>query len=77
MRKILLAGGEGLAYKELPVSIDGPFRLAASRVEATSDLENDRTIYQLHLSLNWEPHFAVFLVQPPGDGVTPSGFISP
>jgi hypothetical protein len=69
-QKIMLVTGEGMAYKELPLSIDGPFRVAATRVGATIDLDNDRSICDLHLTLHWEPHFTIFLVEPPGEKVT-------
>lgn len=68
-RKILLVGNERVTYRESPLAIDGPFRLAAQRVRATYDLENDRSVYELDMNLNWEPGVAVFLVEPPGKRV--------
>jgi hypothetical protein len=69
-RSILLMGGEGVAYRELPLSIDGPFRVAVRQVVATQDLENDRTFYDVLLGLHWELHFSAFLVESPGKTVT-------
>lgn len=67
--KIMLVTGEGVTYKEVPISVDGPFRVTASRVTAMTDLEMDRSSCEVQLVLQWEPHFAVFLVEQPGDKV--------
>src|SRR5262249_50740483 len=64
-----LLGGEGVTYRELPLTIDGVFRLAARRVQAINDLENDRTICEVLTTLYWEPKFAAFLVEVPGKNV--------
>ena len=69
-RTIYLLGGEGVAYRELPLSIDGVFRTAAHQVMAVNDLENDRIYYDVELAMNWEPHFAAFLVEAPGKSLT-------
>jgi hypothetical protein len=69
-RTIYLLGGEGIAYRELPLSIDGPFRTAARQVMAINDIENDRSYYDIELTMNWEPHFSAFLIEAPGKNVT-------
>jgi hypothetical protein len=69
-RTIYLLGGEGVAYRELPLSIDGVFRTAARQVVAVNDIENDRNYYEVELSMNWEAHFSAFLVETPGKSVT-------
>jgi hypothetical protein len=69
-RTIYLLGGEGMTYRQVPLSIDGLFRTAAQRVVAIKDLENDRSICEVELSLHWEPHFAAFLVEAPGKSIT-------
>jgi len=67
--KIMLVTGEGITYKELPMCVDGPFRVTASRVTAITDLEMDRSTCEVQLILQWEPHFAVFMVEQPGEKV--------
>jgi hypothetical protein len=69
-RTIYLLGGEGIAYRELPLSIDGVFRTTARQVLAVNDIENDRSYYDVELMMNWEPHFSAFLVEAPGKSVT-------
>jgi hypothetical protein len=69
-RAIYLIGGEGVTYRELPMSIDGVFRTAARQVTAVNDIENDRTFYDVELTLHWEPQFSAFLVETPGKTVT-------
>jgi hypothetical protein len=69
-KTIYIVGGEGVTYRELPLSIDGAFRTAARQVVAVNDLENDRIYYDVGLSFNWEPHFTAFLVESPGKGIT-------
>lgn len=69
-RAVHLLGNESMTYKELPVAIDGLFRLSVRQVRSIIDLENDRTVYDVQLSLRWEPKFSSFLVEVPGKGVT-------
>jgi hypothetical protein len=69
-RTIYLLGGQGMTYRELPLSIDGVFRTAALSVEAVNDLENDRIYYDVTLGLNWEPSFSAFLIEAPGKEIT-------
>lgn len=69
-RTIYLLGGEGVTYREMPLSTDGVFRTVVRRVVATKDLENDATTYDVQLMMNWEPHFSVFLIDVPGKNVT-------
>jgi hypothetical protein len=69
-RAILLMAGEGMTYREMPLSTDGVFRVAARRVTAVRDLENDRSFCEVTLGLHWEPHFAAFLVETPSKNVT-------
>jgi hypothetical protein len=69
-RTIYLVGGEGVTYREMPLSIDGLFRVAARQVTAVKDLENDQSYTEVDLSLHWEPHFSAFLVEAPGKSVT-------
>jgi hypothetical protein len=70
MRTIYLVGGEGVSYRELPLSIDGLFRTAVRQVVAVNDLEMDTRYYEVELAINWEPHFSAFLVESPGKTVT-------
>jgi hypothetical protein len=69
-RKIHLVGGAEAAYRQLPLSVDGPFRLVVKRVMALTDLEQDRNYYEVQMELHWEPHYSVFLVEPPSANVT-------
>jgi hypothetical protein len=69
-RTIYLLGGEGIAYRELPLSVDGVFRTAARQVVAVNDIEADRTYTDVELQINWEPHFSAFLIDSPGKSVT-------
>jgi hypothetical protein len=69
-RTIYIVGGEGVAYRELPMSIDGMFRTVVRRVAAFNDLENDQSYYDVQLDLHWEPHFSGFLIDAPGKSVT-------
>jgi hypothetical protein len=68
-RRLMLLGGGDVTYRETPVSFDRVFRVAARRVVAASDLDVDRSYAEVLLTLNWEPGFAVFLVEPPGRSV--------
>jgi hypothetical protein len=69
-RTVSLLGGERITYREMPMTIDGLFRLSARRVQANFDVEQDRSMYEVQLALYWEPKFSAFLVQVPGKGVT-------
>lgn len=68
-RRLMLQGGGDITYRETPVSFDRVFRVAARRVVASLELDNDRAYTEVTLTLNWEPGFAVFLVEPPGRSV--------
>jgi hypothetical protein len=68
-RKIMLVGNERVSYRETPLSIDGPFRVGCKRVTSIYDLEAEKSIYEVHLDLHWEPSVSVFLVEPPGKHV--------
>lgn len=46
----------------VPSSIDGPFRVVLRKVVAKRDLEFASTEYELHLEVQWEPRFPVFLI---------------
>jgi hypothetical protein len=69
-RKLQLQGGGDITYKEMPFSIDRLFRVSVRKVEAVSDLENDRSYTDVTLALHWESGIAVFLVDSPGPSVT-------
>jgi hypothetical protein len=69
-RSIMLVTGENVTYREVPLSIDGVFRLAGRRVQATYDLDQGRTLYEVQLALHWEPKYSAFLVEVPGKTVT-------
>ncbi|MFL5328046.1 MAG: hypothetical protein ACJ8C4_03970 [Gemmataceae bacterium] len=68
-RRVQLAGGGDITYRETPVSFDRVFRISARRVQCTTDLEMERSYTEVTLGLNWEPGFAVFLVEQPGRNV--------
>ena len=69
-RTIYLLGGQGVTYRELPMSVDGVFRTAALQVDAVNDLELERIYYDVLLGLNWEPQFSAFLIELPGKDIT-------
>lgn len=45
-----------------PSSIDGPFRVVLKKVVAKKDFEAAGTDYELHLEVQWEPRFPVYLI---------------
>jgi len=47
---------------EYPVSVDGPFRIAAKAVEARIDLQTGKRLYDLSLELAWEARLPVYRV---------------
>jgi hypothetical protein len=69
-RTIYIVGGEGVTYRELPLSIDGVFRTSARQVVAVRDLDNDQAYCEIELALHWEPHFSAFLVEAPNKSIT-------
>jgi hypothetical protein len=46
----------------VPCGIDGPFRVVLKRVVAKRDPEQTDTEYELHLEVQWEPRFPVYLI---------------
>lgn len=68
-KKVMLVGGENINYREMPVSFDGPYRLAARKVAATVDLDREQTVYEVTVDLHWEPGLRTFLVENPGKAV--------
>ncbi len=69
-RRIHLVNAEGTGYRQMPLTVDGLFRVVATRVTATHDIEQDKSICEVVLDLFWEPEFYAFLVEPPAKDVT-------
>jgi hypothetical protein len=46
----------------VPSGIDGPFRVVVKRVTAKRDPEQADAEYEIHLEVQWEPRFPVYLI---------------